>query len=212
MIKNNPSILIVTIALMVLIGCGWLRPGVTERFRDPNFSLNDLVAGKLVLGPVTSVTANEDEQESDDSIWTHLLWISLDSETSDINLMPSEFLSQTLGDDYIKLKRAVEDNGQLDDHDFDRLQEDLVDSGTFILIVRFDDDKTTLEESETLDSTGTVTDVTLKTKRELQAHVAVYDITTTTLVWSADIRQSKSASKTFNADSDRGGGWFGNTL
>jgi hypothetical protein len=212
-LKNKKlTIPIIAVATFAIVGCGLLGRGVANEYRDPDFSRDDLITGRLIIGPVTSTFYNSEVRNPDSASWTHLMWSCMRSERSEIKLVPQERLHEALGSDYAILERGAEGNGKLEQQDLERIQEDFGDSGTFVSIVRFESDKISRTESETKDTTGAVTSVSLKTKREVMASVAIYDVTAAALVWSADILRSKTASKTFDTDSDRGGGWFGNII
>lgn len=205
-------VLVASITVLMFSGCALFRPKLSGEYLDPEFTRADLVQGRLILGPVTSIFSDIDTRDPERSEWGNRLWSSFASDAKDVNVAPADFLIETLGHDYFTLESSVEKRGKFDDQDFDRLREDIRDNDAYIMLVRFDDDNVSYESDEKTDSTDEVISVTLKTRRELCAQVRTYNVVSAKLVWSGHICFTGTESKKYNADSDRGGGWFGNIL
>ncbi len=209
--KKNLVIIILLLGI-ILNGCSAFKPRVLNQYSHASFNRGSLANTKFVVGAVTSQMGNENERRAYYDVWTLELWNHLNNCKSILKLMPPKYLSKTLGDQYETFVYTQEQNMGLDKEDMDFLNKSLDSEPHYVLTASFIRDDISYEKENIKDSTGNVTDIEFHTTRSMTVHFEIYDLGSSSLVWSGDIIRTLRSGRSVDKDSERGGGWFGNIL
>ena len=213
MINSKKYLGIITLLLAVtLSGCSAFKPRVLNQYSQNSFTKTSLANTKFVVGGVTSQLGNENERRIYYDVWSLELWNSLNNCRTIMKLMPPKYLSNALGDQYETFVYTQERNMGLDKEDMDFLNRELHSEPHYIITASFIRDDISFEKEKIKDSTGKVSDIEFHTTRSITAHFEIYDLSSSSLVWSGDIVRTLTSGRTVDKDSKRGGGWFGNIL